>query len=121
MTSLSILHAKLRSDSSVLVAQSGGDMPSIQAHAAHCHILRTLRKNPGVEETQELVELLDVTRSRINCAVVKTGRQAPGRVTRAQAAQVIANKKVAKELAIKAKLALSLAAQSRQDQEEEDW
>lgn len=120
MTSLSILHAKLRSDSSMLVAQSGGDMPSIQANAAHCHILRSLRKNPGEAETQELLELLDVTRARINCAVVKTGRQAPGRVTRAQAAQVIADKKTAKELAIKAKRALSLVAQSRQDQEEED-
>ena len=96
MTSLTILHAKLRSDSSMLVAQSGGDVPSIQANAAHCHILRALRKNPDAAETQELVELLNVTRSRINCAVVKTGRQAPGRVTRAQAAQVIADKKVAR-------------------------
>ena len=120
MTSLSILHAKLRSDSSMLVAQSGGDMPSIQANAAHCHILRSLRKNPGEAETQELVELLNVTRSRINCAVVKTRRQAPGRVTRAQAAQVIADKKAARELAIKATLAMSMAAQSRQDQKEED-
>lgn len=120
MTSLTILHAKLRSDSSMLVAQSGSDVPSIQAHAAHCHILRTLRKNPDAAETQELVELLNVTRSRINCAVVKTGRQAPGRVTRAQAAQVIADKKAARELAIKAKLAMSMAAQSRQDQKEED-
>jgi hypothetical protein len=118
MTSLTILHAKLRSDSSMLVAQSGGDVPSIQANAAHCHILRALRKNPDAAETQELVELLNVTRSRINCAVVKTGRQAPGRVTRAQAAQVIADKKAARELAIKAKPAMSLAAQSRQDQEE---
>lgn len=120
MTSLSILHAKLRSDSSMLVAQSGGDLPSVQANAVHCHILRTLRKNPDAAETQELVELLDVTRSRINCAVVKTGRQAPGRVTRAQAAQVIADKKAASELAVKAKLAMSMAAQSRQDQKEED-
>ena len=119
MTSLTILHAKLRSDSSMLVAQSGSDVPSIQANAAHCHILRALRKNPDAAETQELVELLNVTRSRINCAVVKTGRQAPGRVTRAQAAQVIADKKAAKELVNKAKLALSTAAQSRQDQEED--
>lgn len=119
MTSLTILHAKLRSDSSVLVAQSGGDMPSIEANAAHCHILRALRKNPDAAETQALVELLDVTRSRINCAVVKTGRQAPGRVTRAQAAQVIADKKAARELAIKAKRAMSTAAQSRQDQKED--
>jgi hypothetical protein len=74
----------------------------------------------ALAETQELVELLDVTRSRINCAVVKTGRQAPGRVTRAQAAQVIADKKAARELAVKAKLAMSMAAQSRQDQKEED-
>jgi hypothetical protein len=118
MTSLTILHAKLRSDSSMLVAQSGGDVPSIQANAAHCHILRALRKNPDAAETQELVELLNVTRSRINCAVIKTGRQAPGRVTRAQAAQVIADKKAARELAIKAKHAMSPAAQSRQDQEE---
>jgi hypothetical protein len=118
MTSLTILHAKLRSDSSMLVAQSGGDVPSIQANAAHCHILRALRKNPDAAETQELVELLNVTRSRINCAVIKTGRQAPGRVTRAQAAQVIADKKAARELAIKAKPAMSIAAQSRQDQEE---
>ena len=118
MTSLTILHAKLRSDSSMLVAQSGGDVPSVQANAVHCHILRTLRKNPDAAETQELVELLDVTRSRINCAVIKTGRQAPGRVTRAQAVQVIADKKAARELAIKAKPAMSIAAQSRQDQEE---
>ena len=120
MTSLTILHAKLRSDSSMLVAQSGSDVPSIQANAAHCHILRALRKNPDAAETQELVELLNVTRSQINCAVVKTGRQAPGRVTRAQAAQVIADKKAARELAIKAKHAMSMAAQSRQDQKEED-
>ena len=120
MTSLTILHAKLRSDSSMLVAQSGSDVPSIQANAAHCHILRALRKNPDAAETQELVELLNVTRSRINCAVVKTGRQAPGRITRAQAAQVIADKKAASSLAAKAKLAMSVAAQSRQDQKEED-
>lgn len=117
MTHLSILHSKLRNDSSMLVAQAGGNSPSAAAHAAHCLILRKLRGNPGVEETKELAEFLNGVRARISCSDVKSGRQSPGRVTREKAAQVIANKTAAKELAAKAKLAMSLAAQRCQDQE----